>query len=101
MTLSGIEPDGAHHAPVKEIIQRKFEIVRKPIPVCLTKLRSQLAGKGEFQMTAFKATVASTVTSKTRGRFDSFVSVAIFSGIGLLLSVSVLLLDKYIPGEWF
>jgi hypothetical protein len=52
-------------------------------------------------MTAFRATVATAVTSKTRGRFDSFVSVAIFSGIGLLVSVSVLLLDKYIPGEWF
>lgn len=52
-------------------------------------------------MTTIKATVASVDVSKTRGTFDSFVSVALFSGIGLLLSVSVLLLDKYIPGEWF
>jgi hypothetical protein len=37
----------AHHAPVKEIIQRKFEIVRKRITVCLTKLRSQLATKAK------------------------------------------------------
>ena len=38
-----------------------------------------------------------TITS----RFDGLVSVAIFSGVGLLISVSVLLLDRYIPGEWF
>jgi hypothetical protein len=32
---------------------------------------------------------------------DTFVTVALFSGIGLLLSLSVLILDQYIPGEWF
>jgi len=52
-------------------------------------------------MATSRAPVASVDVSKVRGKFDSFVSVAIFSGIGLLLSVSVLLLDKYIPGEWF
>ena len=52
-------------------------------------------------MTTLRATVASAVIAKTRGRFDSFISVALFSGVGLLLSVSVLLLDKYTPGEWF
>jgi hypothetical protein len=34
-------------------------------------------------------------------RIDEFLSVAIFSGLGLLLSLSVLVLDKQIPGEWF
>jgi len=29
------------------------------------------------------------------------ISVVIFSGMGLLISLSVLLLDRYIPGEWF
>jgi hypothetical protein len=29
------------------------------------------------------------------------ISTTIFCGAGLLLSVSVLLLDQYIPGEWF
>jgi hypothetical protein len=33
--------------------------------------------------------------------FETFASVALFCGVGLLMSVSVLLLDKYIPGEWF
>jgi len=32
---------------------------------------------------------------------DTFVTVAIFSGLGLLISLSVLLLDRSIPGEWF
>jgi hypothetical protein len=32
---------------------------------------------------------------------DALVSVSIFCGIGLLLSLSVLILDQYIPGEWF
>lgn len=33
--------------------------------------------------------------------FDALVQTAIFCGIGLLLSLSVLILDQYIPGEWF
>jgi len=32
---------------------------------------------------------------------ETFVGVALFSGAGLLLSLSVLILDQYIPGEWF
>ena len=32
---------------------------------------------------------------------DTFVTVALFSGVGLLLSLSVLILDQYVPGEWF
>jgi hypothetical protein len=38
---------------------------------------------------------------KTTSSFDGLISVAIFSGLGLLISLSVLLLDRYIPGEWF
>jgi hypothetical protein len=32
---------------------------------------------------------------------NMLVSTAIFCGIGLLLSLSVLILDQYIPGDWF
>jgi hypothetical protein len=32
---------------------------------------------------------------------NAFVTVALFSGAGLLLSLSELILDQYIPGEWF
>jgi hypothetical protein len=28
-------------------------------------------------------------------------SIALFCGVGLLLSLSVLIADQYIPGEWF
>jgi hypothetical protein len=30
---------------------------------------------------------------------DSFVSIALFCGLGLLLSLSVMIADQYIPGE--
>jgi hypothetical protein len=40
-------------------------------------------------------------SEKTATSFDGMVSVAIFSGIGLLVSLSVLLLDQCIPGDWF
>jgi len=32
---------------------------------------------------------------------DSFVTVALFSLVGLLLSLVVLILDQNIAGEWF
>jgi len=40
-------------------------------------------------------------SKKTVDSFDNVISVAIFSGLGLLISVSVLLLDRYVPGDWF
>jgi hypothetical protein len=40
-------------------------------------------------------------SEKTVSSFDGLVSVAIFSCVGLLISLSVLLLDQYIPGDWF
>ena len=40
-------------------------------------------------------------TTKTVASFDNVISVAIFSGVGLLISVSILLLDRYVPGDWF
>ena len=32
---------------------------------------------------------------------ETFVTVALFSGVGLLLSLSVMIVDQYMPGEWF
>jgi len=40
-------------------------------------------------------------SKKTAASFDSMISVAIFSGVGLLISLSVLIMDRYIPGDWF
>lgn len=38
---------------------------------------------------------------KTAASFDGLAAVVIFSGVGLLISLSVLILDQYIPGDWF
>lgn len=40
-------------------------------------------------------------SQRTTASLDGIVSVAIFSGLGLLISLAVLVLDQYIPGEWF
>jgi hypothetical protein len=40
-------------------------------------------------------------SEKTTSRLGGLVSVVMFSGVGLLISLSVLLLDRHIPGEWF
>jgi hypothetical protein len=37
----------------------------------------------------------------TSSETHPLVTIALFCGIGLLLSLSVLLLDQYIPGDWF
>ena len=33
--------------------------------------------------------------------FQAITAIAMFSGIGLLVSVTTIVLDKYLPGEWF
>jgi hypothetical protein len=40
-------------------------------------------------------------SAESVAEFETLISVALFSGIGLLLSVGVIVLDKYTPGEWF
>ena len=40
-------------------------------------------------------------SEKTISSFEGLISVALFSGMGLLISLSILLMDRYIPGEWF
>jgi hypothetical protein len=52
-------------------------------------------------MTALAARFFPKATAKSVAEFEALFSVALFCGVGLLVSVSVLLLDKYIPGEWF
>jgi hypothetical protein len=46
----------------------------------------------QFLPRAFAASVAN---------IDALVTICLFSCFGLLLSLSVLILDQYIPGEWF
>jgi hypothetical protein len=40
-------------------------------------------------------------SAKSVDDIESFISIALFCGVGLLLSLSVLILDQYIPGDWF
>ena len=52
-------------------------------------------------MTALAARFFPNASAESVAEFETLASVALFCGVGLLMSVSVLLLDKYIPGEWF
>jgi hypothetical protein len=52
-------------------------------------------------MTAAIARLLPRASATSVANVESFVTIALFSGIGLLLSLSVLILDQYIPGEWF
>jgi hypothetical protein len=52
-------------------------------------------------MTAAIARLLPRASATSIANIDTFVTVALFSGAGLLLSLSVLILDQYIPGEWF
>jgi hypothetical protein len=52
-------------------------------------------------MTAAIARLFPRASATSVANIESFVTIALFSGIGLLLSLSVLILDQYIPGEWF
>jgi len=55
----------------------------------------------ESDMNAAIAKLLPRASAGSVANIDAFLSVAIFSGLGLLLSLSVLILDKYTPGEWF
>jgi hypothetical protein len=55
----------------------------------------------EIEMTAAIARFLPRASAPTIANVDTFVTVALFSGAGLLLSLVVLILDQNIPGEWF
>jgi hypothetical protein len=57
--------------------------------------------KGYIVMNAAIARLLPTASVSLVHDLESLVSTALFCGIGLLLSLSVLILDQYIPGEWF
>jgi hypothetical protein len=40
-------------------------------------------------------------SADTRAEFEALFTIALFCGAGLLISISTIVLDKYIPGEWF
>jgi hypothetical protein len=52
-------------------------------------------------MSAAIARLLARASATSVANIDAFVTIGLFSGLGLLLSLSVLILDQYIPGEWF
>ena len=52
-------------------------------------------------MSAVIARLLPRASATSVANMDALVQIAIFCGIGLLLSLSVLILEQYIPGEWF
>jgi hypothetical protein len=55
----------------------------------------------DTQMSAAIARLLPRASATLVADLDSLVSTAIFCGTGLLLSLSVLILDQYTPGDWF
>jgi len=53
----------------------------------------------EKDMSATIARLLARASSTSVANIDAFVTVALFSCLGLLLSLSVLILDQYMPGE--
>ena len=60
----------------------------------------QLVNKQEGNMTALAARFFRKASAESVSEIETLVSLALFCGVGLLVSLSVLLLDKYILGEW-
>jgi hypothetical protein len=52
-------------------------------------------------MNAAIAWLLPLLSTKSADDIGSFISIALFCGVGLLLSLSVLIADQYSPGEWF
>jgi hypothetical protein len=50
------------------------------------------------------ATIIQTIakgSAKANSEFETLLTLGFFSGLGLLISVGIIVLDKYMPGEWF
>jgi len=41
-----------------------------------------------------------SIESQADSQASDLFSIAVFCGFGLLVSLSVLLLDQYVPGDW-
>ena len=52
-------------------------------------------------MTALAERLFPRASAQAVTDYESLISVALFSAAGLLISVSVIVLDASLPGEWF
>src|SRR3954447_1352480 len=57
--------------------------------------------KRRAKMSSVEARLSSRASAETTTKYDSFLPVAMFCALGLLLSLSVLILDQHISGDWF
>jgi hypothetical protein len=55
----------------------------------------------EDALSAAIARILPRVSAASVVEIDTFVQVALYSCVGPLLSLSILILDQHIPGEWF
>jgi hypothetical protein len=55
----------------------------------------------ETDMNAAIARLLPRASATLVADLDALISTSMFCGIGLLLSLSVLILDRHIPGDWF
>ncbi len=51
--------------------------------------------------TQISAPVSRPIEKSESAESHPLVSVALFSAIGLLISLAVIIADQYLPGEWF
>jgi hypothetical protein len=77
-----------------------LEINRKQIPVHIATM-GQTGPPVEADMNAAIARLLPRASAKSVADIESFISIALFCGTGLLISLSVVILDRYIPGDWF
>jgi hypothetical protein len=73
---------------------------RWPSELEFSKLR-ETSKYWENNMSAAIARLLPRASANTIADLDTLVSLGIFCGLGLLLSLTVLIADQYIPGEWF
>jgi hypothetical protein len=85
---------------VEKPIRYFHEVILKRTPAPMASVGSWLSST-ESDMNAAIAWLLPRASAKSVADIDSALSVAIFSGLGLLLSLAVLIIDKYSPGEWF
>jgi hypothetical protein len=52
-------------------------------------------------MSAVIAIILPRASVERVAAIDTLVTLALFSGLGLLLSLAVVIVDQYMPGEWF
>jgi hypothetical protein len=78
---------------------RNFKGWLKLLPYCPTKRlgwEQRERGMAALALRFFRRASAGRLTD-----IETLVSVGLFTGLGLLISISAIVLDKYTPGEWF